>query len=232
MTKWPTCSSNIDGFCNGGELPGMVRVKSMTYFQDHKWYDELADRKLKEETLMHKAKVKNHREMRLPGDENINYDTSNADNTQDNQGHKKYRDNPTHEPSVCKNRRFEMMKYSFNDDEECIAIKESEYLNHSKDNLDAYRELLCIINEGWVVATPDDEWMEKVELNDRLKQKCLPGDKPVVFNCLNHNFNCFIESVFPDTQYGLLNPCGYADAIRRPCCKEIDDMVYSEKDVS
>ncbi|GJW07221.1 hypothetical protein Tco_1569644 [Tanacetum coccineum] len=57
MTKWPTCSSNIDGFCNGGELPGMVRVKSMTYFQDHKWYDELADRKLKEETLMHKAKV-------------------------------------------------------------------------------------------------------------------------------------------------------------------------------
>nr|GEW54896.1 hypothetical protein [Tanacetum cinerariifolium] len=24
MTKWPTCSSNIDGFCNGGELPEMV----------------------------------------------------------------------------------------------------------------------------------------------------------------------------------------------------------------
>ncbi|GJR64056.1 hypothetical protein Tco_0010121 [Tanacetum coccineum] len=32
-------------------------VGSMTYFQDHKWYDELADGKLKEETLMHKAKV-------------------------------------------------------------------------------------------------------------------------------------------------------------------------------
>ncbi|GKA95369.1 hypothetical protein Tco_0817407 [Tanacetum coccineum] len=24
-TKWPTCSSNEDGFCNEGELPGMVR---------------------------------------------------------------------------------------------------------------------------------------------------------------------------------------------------------------
>ncbi|GJW48900.1 putative reverse transcriptase domain-containing protein [Tanacetum coccineum] len=24
-TKWPTCSSDIDGFCNDGELPGMVR---------------------------------------------------------------------------------------------------------------------------------------------------------------------------------------------------------------
>ncbi|GJV86703.1 hypothetical protein Tco_1530641 [Tanacetum coccineum] len=58
VTKWPTCSSDIDGFCNGGELPEIVRVGSMTYFQDHKWYDELADGMLKEETLMHKAKVK------------------------------------------------------------------------------------------------------------------------------------------------------------------------------
>nr|GFC95632.1 hypothetical protein [Tanacetum cinerariifolium] len=57
ITKWPTCSLDIDGFCNDGELPGMVWVRSMTYFQDHKWYDELADKKLKEETLMHKAKV-------------------------------------------------------------------------------------------------------------------------------------------------------------------------------
>nr|GEV72836.1 reverse transcriptase domain-containing protein [Tanacetum cinerariifolium] len=57
ITKWPTCSLDIDRFCNGGELPGMVWVESMTYFQDHKWYDELADGKLKEESLMHKAKV-------------------------------------------------------------------------------------------------------------------------------------------------------------------------------
>ncbi|GKF88998.1 hypothetical protein Tco_0262961, partial [Tanacetum coccineum] len=35
----------------------MVRVRSMTYFQDHKWYDELVDGKLKEETLALKAKV-------------------------------------------------------------------------------------------------------------------------------------------------------------------------------
>ncbi|GJU79606.1 ribonuclease H-like domain-containing protein [Tanacetum coccineum] len=53
--------------------------------------------------------------------------------------------------------RFEMMKYSFNDDEEYITIKESEYLNHSKDSLDAYRELLRLIDEGWVVTTPKDE---------------------------------------------------------------------------
>ncbi|GKA13436.1 retrovirus-related pol polyprotein from transposon TNT 1-94 [Tanacetum coccineum] len=62
-----------------------------------------------------------------------NYDLSNADNTQDNQGNEERRDDLTHEPSVCKIRRFEMMKYSFNTDEEYIAIKESEYLNHSKE---------------------------------------------------------------------------------------------------
>ncbi|GKB77738.1 hypothetical protein Tco_0944633 [Tanacetum coccineum] len=103
ITKWPTCSSDIDGFCNGGELLGMVWVRNMTYFQDHKW------------------------------------------------------DDPALEPSVCKNRRFEMMKYSFNAEEEYIAIKESEYLNHSKDNLDAYQELLRNIDEGWAVAIPDEE---------------------------------------------------------------------------
>ncbi|GJS16158.1 hypothetical protein Tco_0410630 [Tanacetum coccineum] len=223
VTKWPTCSSDIDGFCNGGELPGMVRVGSMTYFQDHKWYDELAYGILKEETLMHKAKVEESWGNATPGVikfcawvinsfgnfyelhynvlvklqecwwkinanevatfthlesygqrpyannkterahnpylevNNIfdrNYDTSNP---QENQGHEECRDNPTLEPSVFKTRRFEMMKYSFNADEEYIAIKESEYLNHLKDSLDAYREILSIIDEGWVVVTPDEE---------------------------------------------------------------------------
>ncbi|GJT08860.1 retrovirus-related pol polyprotein from transposon TNT 1-94 [Tanacetum coccineum] len=53
--KWPTCNSNEDGFCNGGELPGMVRVGYMTYFQDYKWYNKLADGNLKEEALKQKA---------------------------------------------------------------------------------------------------------------------------------------------------------------------------------
>ncbi|GKE34352.1 hypothetical protein Tco_1453674 [Tanacetum coccineum] len=48
-------------------------------------------------------------------------------------------------------------KYSFNAGEEYISIKESKYLDHSKDNLDAYRELLRIIDEGWIVETLDEE---------------------------------------------------------------------------
>ncbi|GJS64123.1 hypothetical protein Tco_0678687 [Tanacetum coccineum] len=156
-TKWPTCSSYIDGFYNGGELPGMVRVRCMTDFQDHKWYDELTDGKLKEEALTHKSKVKESWGDATPGvmklyawlknsfenfhelDHDVlglyanaktekdydpyleinriivrNYGANNAGNTQDNQGHEEHRDNPTHDPSVCKIRRFKMMKYSFN----------------------------------------------------------------------------------------------------------------------
>ncbi|GJS11806.1 hypothetical protein Tco_0368602 [Tanacetum coccineum] len=53
--KWPTCNSNEDGFCNGGELPGMVRVGYRTYFQDYEFYDNLTDNSLKEETLKQKT---------------------------------------------------------------------------------------------------------------------------------------------------------------------------------
>nr|GEU57165.1 hypothetical protein [Tanacetum cinerariifolium] len=39
---WSTCNSNENGFCNIGELPGMVWVGYMTYFQDYECYNELA----------------------------------------------------------------------------------------------------------------------------------------------------------------------------------------------
>ncbi|GKB30296.1 hypothetical protein Tco_0869697 [Tanacetum coccineum] len=154
---------------NGGTIPtmellGMVRVGSITYFQDHKWYDELADGKLKDETLALKAKIEGSWGDVTPGvmkfygwlknsfknfhelDYNVlvklqecwNYEASNVGDTQENQGHDKHKGNPNPEPSNCKIRRFEMMKYSFNDDEEYITIKGSEHLNHSKDSLDAY----------------------------------------------------------------------------------------------
>ncbi|GJW94573.1 hypothetical protein Tco_0174245 [Tanacetum coccineum] len=181
-TKWSMCTYDIDGFCNGGKLPGMVRVRSITYFQDHTWYDELADGKLKDETLALKAKIEGSWGDATPGVmkfckwlnnsfENfheLDYDVLVKLNpyldvnrifgwdydTQENQEHEEQKVNLNPEPSNCKIRRFEMMKYSFDDDEECITIKESEYLNYSKDSLDAYRELLRLINEGWVVTTP------------------------------------------------------------------------------
>ncbi|GJW54092.1 hypothetical protein Tco_0098177, partial [Tanacetum coccineum] len=161
MTKWPTCSSDIYGFCNGGKLPGMVRVGCMTYFQDHKWYDKLADGKLKEETLMHKAKVEESWGGATPGV--INYRANNIGDTQECQEHKKeHKGNKhtessksAHDPSKCQVRRFEMIKYSFDANDEYVAIKEHECSDHSSTNTDAcqaYRELFCIMYEGWLVT--------------------------------------------------------------------------------
>nr|GEU45624.1 hypothetical protein [Tanacetum cinerariifolium] len=66
-----------------------------------------------------------------------NYRVNNADDTQDNQGYKKEHEGnehtltskPTHDPSVCRVKRFEMIKYSFVADDDyrlnpCYAIKE------------------------------------------------------------------------------------------------------------
>ncbi|GJS78295.1 hypothetical protein Tco_0728176 [Tanacetum coccineum] len=80
-----------------------------------------------------------------------NYGADNAGNTQDNQEHKKEH----HDPSTCRVRRFEMIKYSFNVDDEYVSIKEHEYSDRSKTNIDAcqdYRELFRIMDEGWLDA--------------------------------------------------------------------------------
>ncbi|GKC17060.1 hypothetical protein Tco_1013842 [Tanacetum coccineum] len=125
-------------FKNGG-------TKWPTY---HRWYDELANRKLKDETLALKAKIKGSWGDATPGVvkfckwlksffENFHeleyevlannpyldinrtfgrdYEASNTGCTQEYQEHK---GDPIPEPSNSKVRRFEMMKYSFNDEEE------------------------------------------------------------------------------------------------------------------
>ncbi|GJW69036.1 hypothetical protein Tco_0123460 [Tanacetum coccineum] len=52
-------------------------------------------------------------------------------------------------------RRFEMIKYSFGDDEEYLAVKEDEYedlTSASEDACRAYQEIFRMIDEGWMVT--------------------------------------------------------------------------------
>ncbi|GJZ46851.1 hypothetical protein Tco_0600683, partial [Tanacetum coccineum] len=73
-----------------------------------------------------------------------NYEANNAGNTQDNK-------KEHHDPLICNIRRFEMIKYSFNADDEYVSIKERQHPDHSRTNVDArqaYRELFCIMDEG------------------------------------------------------------------------------------
>ncbi|GJZ30393.1 hypothetical protein Tco_0575440, partial [Tanacetum coccineum] len=61
--------------------------------------------------------------------------------------------NETHKLSVCAMRRFEMIKYSFRDDEEYVAVKEDEYddlTSTSKDACRAYQEIFRMMDEGWM----------------------------------------------------------------------------------
>ncbi|GJT46634.1 hypothetical protein Tco_0955349 [Tanacetum coccineum] len=205
--KWPTCNSNEDGFCNGGDLPGMVRVGYMTYFQDYEWYDELMDGSLKDEALKQKAiyekswgnasqsvinfcawlkrsfrnlheldyellvklqdhwwKVNDHEcslfsnwkdHIRGPyvnfitthdpyldinyifGRDGLASDSNDVQMEREDKERCDLFDDTTRDASVCKIRRFEMIKYSFRQDEEYVAIKKCEYNDLTKTNEDA-----------------------------------------------------------------------------------------------
>ncbi|GJR35205.1 hypothetical protein Tco_1210889 [Tanacetum coccineum] len=56
---------------------------------------------------------------------------------------------------VCNIRRFEMIKYSFDEDEEYVAIKQHEYDDLTSTDEDAcrmYQEIFCRMDEGWMVT--------------------------------------------------------------------------------
>nr|GEU92665.1 hypothetical protein [Tanacetum cinerariifolium] len=62
-------------------------------------------------------------------------------------------DYETHEFLVCSVRRFEMIKYSFGQDEEYVAVKEDEYEDLTSTRKDAclvYKEIFCMVDEGWM----------------------------------------------------------------------------------
>ncbi|GJZ11470.1 hypothetical protein Tco_0546229, partial [Tanacetum coccineum] len=59
------------------------------------------------------------------------------------------------EEAVETRKGFKMMKYSFDVDDEYVAIKEHEHSDHSRTNVDAcqaYRELFRIMDEGWLLT--------------------------------------------------------------------------------
>ncbi|GJT25728.1 hypothetical protein Tco_0895665 [Tanacetum coccineum] len=89
-------------------------------------------------------------------DHKWNYEANNTSNTQLNQEYKK----ENHDPLVCNVRRFEMMKYSFDVEDEYVAIKEHEHSDHSRTNVEAcqvYRELFRIMDEGWLMTKAKEE---------------------------------------------------------------------------
>ncbi|GKF55029.1 hypothetical protein Tco_0165369, partial [Tanacetum coccineum] len=61
----------------------------------------------------------------------------------------------TREVPVCQVKRYKMIKYSFKDEEEYVAVKEEEYDDltiTSKEACRAYQEIFWMMDEGWMVT--------------------------------------------------------------------------------
>ncbi|GJQ91141.1 hypothetical protein Tco_0002280 [Tanacetum coccineum] len=60
-----------------------------------------------------------------------------------------------HELPMCNIRRYMMIKYSFNNDEKYVAVKENEYddlTTTRKEACRAYQEIFRIMDKGWMVT--------------------------------------------------------------------------------
>ncbi|GJW60997.1 MAK10-like protein [Tanacetum coccineum] len=132
-----------------------------------KMTDIVMDGKLKNEALKNKAIMEgmideddeSHNEgwRRWDDYENTIHDHEERENEgeHENEGRCELFDNPHQETPICKIRRFEMIKYSFGEDEEYVVVKEHEYDDLTSTNEDAcraYHEIFRRMDEGWVVT--------------------------------------------------------------------------------
>ncbi|GKF30012.1 hypothetical protein Tco_0096354, partial [Tanacetum coccineum] len=105
-------------------------------------YEALKDGKLKEEALKNKAIM----------DGMIDGDDESKSKNDEEERCEVFDD---HERSVYNIRRFEMIKYSFKDDEEYVVVKEDEYEDLTSTSEDACRadqEIFRKMDEGWMVT--------------------------------------------------------------------------------
>ncbi|GJZ36079.1 hypothetical protein Tco_0581896 [Tanacetum coccineum] len=126
---------------------------------DYEWYKALDDCELKEEALRNKdimdGVINNNEsccELKRKWNIYTNYDDAYEINHEDNENKELCE---IHEPPVCNIKKYMMIKYSFNDDEEYVVVKEDEYddlIMTRRDACQAYQEIFRIMDEGWKVT--------------------------------------------------------------------------------
>ncbi|GJV26815.1 hypothetical protein Tco_1383263 [Tanacetum coccineum] len=148
-----------NGYCNGGNLPRTYIIGNQLHYQNYEWYEALEDSELKDEALRNKAimegfinecddelRYKQERQWNIY----INYDDAYEINQEDNEKEELCE---VHELPVRNIRRYMMIKYSFNNDEEYIAVKEDEYDDPTitrEEACRAYQEIYQKMDEGWM----------------------------------------------------------------------------------
>ncbi|GJZ63628.1 hypothetical protein Tco_0620049 [Tanacetum coccineum] len=136
-SEWPTCSWREDGYYNGGNLPRAYHIGNSLHYQDLEWYKALEDSELKDEALRNKAIMEGE------------YENETREEGHELCGIK------TREVQLCQIKRYKMIKYSFNDEEEYVVVKQDEYndLTITSDEVcRAYQEIFWMMDEGWMVT--------------------------------------------------------------------------------
>ncbi|GJT09527.1 hypothetical protein Tco_0856569 [Tanacetum coccineum] len=150
-----------DGYCNGENLPEAYRIRNSLHYQDLEWYEALEDNELKDEALRNKAII----EGLISDDESRNdcwkrwksheiyyhnYDEGEYKNETHEEGHELC-GIKTRKVPVCQIKRYKMIKYSFNNKEEYVSVKEDEYDDLTIKNekaCRAYQEIFWMMDEG------------------------------------------------------------------------------------
>ncbi|GJQ94414.1 hypothetical protein Tco_0005553 [Tanacetum coccineum] len=120
--------------------------------EDYEWYGALEDCELKNEALRNKAIMEGF----INDDEDeLRSEQMKRWNIYANYDHEREELCEVRESPVCNVRRYMMIKYSFNNDDEYVAIKEDEYDNLTitrKETCLVYQEIFQIMDEGWMVT--------------------------------------------------------------------------------
>ncbi|GKC33962.1 DEAD-box ATP-dependent RNA helicase 57, partial [Tanacetum coccineum] len=153
-SEWPTYSWKEDSYCNGGNLPRTYIIENQLHYQDYEWYEALDDCEFKVEALRNKAIMdgvinddESCSELKRKWNIYTNYNDAYEINHEDN-GNIELCE--IHEPPVCNIRKYMMIKYSFNDDEKYVAIKDDELddlIMTRRDAYQAYQEIFLIMDE-------------------------------------------------------------------------------------
>ncbi|GJX53453.1 hypothetical protein Tco_1537222 [Tanacetum coccineum] len=152
-----TNAGKDDGYCNGGNLPETYIIGNQLHYQDYGWYEALEESKLKDEALRYKAIMEGF--IKEDDDESryeqkrrwniyTNYDDAYEMSHEDNETKELCK---VHELPVCNIRKYMMIKYSFNNEEEYVAVKEDEYddlMITRQEACRAYQEIFRKMDKG------------------------------------------------------------------------------------
>ncbi|GJQ90935.1 hypothetical protein Tco_0002074 [Tanacetum coccineum] len=139
-----------------GSLSLTYHIGNSLHYQDLEWYEALEDSELKDKALRNKAIMKGS----ISGEKSCNdgwrrwesHEITYHDHDEiENETHDERQELcEAHELPVCNIRRFKMIKYSFGQDEEYVAVKEDEYDNLARTSNEAcraYQEIFRIMDE-------------------------------------------------------------------------------------